>query len=88
MVRGLIKIPALEGVCECCVLGKHHRSSFPLRKAWRVRDTLKLIHNDICGSMHHPLLYGAKYLITFIIDYNRRVWVYFIEIKSEAFNVF
>ena len=38
--------------------------------------------------MHHPLLYGAKYLITFIIDYNRRVWVYFIERKSEASNVF
>ncbi|MCO5574829.1 hypothetical protein L7F22_028622 [Adiantum nelumboides] len=31
---------------------------------------------------------GAVYFITFIDDYSRKVWVYFLKHKDEALNVF
>ena len=29
-----------------------------------------------------------KYFLTFIDDYSRRTWVYFLKLKSEVFNMF
>lgn len=31
---------------------------------------------------------GARYLLTFIDNYSRRAWVYFLERKNEVFEVF
>lgn len=87
MVRGLTKISACEGVCEGCVLGKHHRDPFDSGKAWRANHPLQLIHSDLCEP-GYPSLSGARYLLTFIDDYSRRVWVYFLERKKEVFEVF
>ena len=36
MVHGLPNISSTNGVCEGCVLGKHHREMFDKGKAWRV----------------------------------------------------
>ena len=32
--------------------------------------------------------WGKRYLITFIDDYTRKTWVYFLQEKSEAFSAF
>ena len=87
MVRRLTKNSACEGVCEGCVLGKHHRDPCDLGKAWRANHPLQLIHSDLC-ELRYPSLLGARYLLTFIDDYSRRVWVYFLERKKEVFEVF
>ncbi|MCO5551146.1 hypothetical protein L7F22_004643 [Adiantum nelumboides] len=53
------------------------------------RDTqLALVHRDLCGPMSNLSLEGAAYFITLIDDYSRKVWVYFLKHKDEAFNVF
>ena len=31
---------------------------------------------------------GFKYFLTFIDDYSRLTWVYFLKLKSEVFNMF
>ena len=87
MVRGLTKISPSEGVCEGCVLGKCHQDLFDSSKACTVNHPLQLIHRDLC-ELGYPLVSGARYLLTFIDDYSRRVWVYFIERKNEVLEVF
>lgn len=44
------------------------------------------MHSDICGPIK-PLSNGVKqYLITFIDDFSRKTWVYFLQEKSKAFS--
>lgn len=31
---------------------------------------------------------GKMYFITFIDDYNRKTWIYFLQVKYEAFTTF
>jgi transposase InsO family protein len=47
-----------------------------------------LIHADICGPITLGSFSGNEYFITFIDDYSRKCWVYFLEKKSEAFETF
>ena len=52
MVLGFPNINSFTtGVCEGCVLGKHHREMFDKVKAWRAKEPLQLIHSDICGPL-------------------------------------
>ena len=47
-----------------------------------------MIHSDICGPIT-PVSNGNKrYFISFIDDYSRKAWVYFLQEKSEAFSAF
>lgn len=46
------------------------------------------MHADICGPIS-PTSNGKKrHLITFIDDFSRKTWVYFLVEKSEAFVIF
>lgn len=57
-------------------------------KSWRAKNVLELIHSDNCGPIKPSSNGGKKYLITFIDDYTRKTWVYFLQEKSEAFGIF
>ncbi|KAK9941415.1 hypothetical protein M0R45_018018 [Rubus argutus] len=88
MVTGLPQIIPPIKICEECVVGKQHREQFPKGKAWRAQRPLELIHSDICGPIN-PTSNGEKrYFISFIDDYSRKAWVYFLQNKSEAFRAF
>ncbi|XP_049346101.1 uncharacterized protein LOC125810676 [Solanum verrucosum] len=88
MVIGIPEIITHSQVCEECVVGKQHRSQFPKGKSWRANSVLELVHSDICGPINPISNGGKKYFITFIDDYSRKTWVYILQEKSEAFNVF
>lgn len=88
MVLGLPKIQNSDTECQGCALGKNHRESFPKESKWRAKEPLELIHSDVCGPMQTPSLSGNIYFITFIDDYSRMCWVYFLRNKLEAFRVF
>ena len=88
MVHGLPHISSTNGVCEGCVLGKHHREMFERGKAWRAKEPLQLIHSDICGPLEVPSLSRTVYFLTFIDDFSRKSWVYFLKNKSEVFSIF
>ncbi|KAM1484192.1 hypothetical protein EV2_037025 [Malus domestica] len=88
MVRGLPQIEATRQVCEGCVLGKQTRLTFPVGDAWRAKAPLQLVHTDICGPLD-PMSYGGnRYFITFIDDFSKKTWVYFLKEKSAALKVF
>ena len=88
MVLELPKVEEHKQICEGCAKGKHARESFPKGSAWRAQYPLHLIHSDICGPMQTQSLGKSSYFITFIDDYSRMCWVYFLKTKDEAFDTF
>ena len=88
MVSGLPEIVQMTGVCDACQLGKQHRDSFPSKSFRQAGKPLELVHSDLCGPMPEPSLGGNRFFISFIDDYSRKVWTYFLKVKSEAFEVF
>ena len=48
----------------------------------------QLVHSDLCGPLLAFSFSGFKYFLTFIDDYSRRTWVYFLKLKSEVFDMF
>lgn len=90
ILSGRKLLPGLKSVnlpfCEHCVTSKHHRLKFSSSTA-RSKCILDLIHSDVWESPDISLG-GAKYFVSFIDDYSRRVWVYPIKKKSDVFPVF
>lgn len=88
MVRGLPLIEKPDNLCEGCILGKQHRESFLSGKSIRAKAPLEIVHSDVCGPMQTPSLAGSQYFLTFIDDFTRKTWVYFLKNKSEVFEKF
>ena len=82
-------LPGLTSVnlpfCEHCIVSKQSRLRFG-RSAAKSKHILDLIHSDVWES---PVtsLGGAKYFISFIDDYSRRIWVHPIKKKSDEAQV-
>lgn len=85
---GLPKVQNTNMVCEGCALGKHARGHFPTNEAWRAQSPLQLVHSDLCGLMQTQSMGKASYFLTFINDFSRYCWVYFLKHKDEAFEYF
>jgi transposase InsO family protein len=49
---------------------------------------LELIHSDVCGPMPSTSLSGYVYYVSFIDDYSRKTWVYFLKSKDELLEKF
>ena len=48
--------------------------------------SLELIHSDLMGLFPEPSISKARYVLSFIDDYSRYTWVYFLKYKSEVFE--
>ncbi|KAJ0599629.1 putative RNA-directed DNA polymerase [Helianthus annuus] len=88
LVVGLPKMKKDDNVCEGCISGKQARKPFQKKTTWQSSEPLQLVHSDICGPMRTESIGGCRYFITFIDDYTRKTWVYFLKFKSEALNYF
>jgi transposase InsO family protein len=88
MVRGLPQLKAPSKICTDCMVGKQHRDAIPKRSLWRASQRLQLVHADICGPIKPVSNSKKRYFISFIDDYSRKVWIYFLVEKSEAFTIF
>ena len=83
MVTGLPEFSTeQEDVCKGCALGKHTKTAFPSSDT-RAVGVLDLIHSDICGPMSSRSLTGFEYYISFIDDYSRKTWIYFLRSKKS-----
>jgi len=88
MVYGLSVLKKLHIDCEACAFGKQHRDEFSAVKYRKQWDTLELVHNDLCGPMQTRLLGGAYNFLIFVDDCTKLTWVYFLRLKSHAFEYF
>ena len=74
--------------CENCVMGKHKRLSFSIGKH-NSSEALKYVHADLWGSQNvTPSISKKQYFLSIIDDFTRKVWVFFLAVKSEAFEKF
>jgi len=73
--------------CSTCKLGKSKTLPFPSHGSHATK-CFDIIHSDVWGPT--PIISHAhyKYFVTFIDDYSRFTWVYFLRSKSEVFYVF
>ena len=88
IVIGLPNIEAPSNPCEGCLLKNHQRDSFPIRYSRHAKQSLELVHVDICGSVKVESIGHKRYFLLFVDDYTRKIWIYFFREKSEAFNKF
>ena len=84
-IEGLPKMQEKhEGVCKGCVKGK---KTFPSSKS-KAKGILEIIHSDVCGPMSSSSLSGYVYYVSFIDDFSRMTWIYFMKNKDEVFSKF
>lgn len=74
--------------CVPCIQGKQARLPFPKKSFNRAKDILGLVHTDLCGPMSKPSLSGCRYFLTFIDDYSRKTYIYFLRSKDQVFDKF
>jgi transposase InsO family protein len=73
--------------CTSCKLGKSKVLPFP-HHASRASQCFNIIHSDVWGIAHVVSHAHYKYFVTFIDDFSRFTWVYFLRAKAEVFSVF
>ena len=59
-----------------------------MNKENRSKKILNYIHSDVWGPAPTKSHGGARYFVTFMDDYSRKLWVYFMREKSEVFEKF
>jgi len=87
MVEGMNNSSLDFDFCENCVYGKQNRVSFP-SGGKRTKHILELVHSDVFGPMEVPSLGKSVYYVSFIDDFSRNTWIYFLKKKSEVFDRF
>ena len=80
MVEGMFNFSLDFDFCEHCVYGKKNWVSFP-SLAKRVNKILELVHSDVFGPVSVPSLGKYVYYFSFIDDFSRNTWIYFLRNK-------
>ena len=88
MVDGLPHILPSKIACTSCMSGKMHRQPFPSGKSWRATHKLHLVHSDLLGPMENTSIQGYRYALTFVDDFSRRTWIYFLHSKDQVLDIF
>ena len=69
--------------CEHCVFDKQKRLSFSTA-IHQTKETLDYIYSDLWGPSRVPSKgNGSRYMLTFIDDFSRNVWAYFLKEKMR-----
>jgi hypothetical protein len=74
-------------LCEHCIYDKQNQVIFP-SGATREKGILELIHSDVFGPVPIPSLGKSVYYVSFIDDFSRNTWIYFLRKKYEVFDKF
>jgi len=87
MVEGMINSSVDFDFCENCVYGKQNWMSFPFNGK-KAKQILDLVHSDVFGLVKVPSLGKSMYYVSFIDDFLRNTWIYFLKNKYEYFDRF
>lgn len=70
--------------CNDCAAAKAHRASYPVSES-RASGKLNLVHSDLLDFSVRSKS-GARYLITFVDDFSRKLWVYPLHSKADDYG--
>jgi hypothetical protein len=87
ITEGMSKFSLDFYFCEHYVYGKQNRVRFP-SGATREEGILQLVHNDVFGLVSVPSLGKSMYYVSFIDDFSRNTWIYFLRKESQVFDRF
>ena len=73
--------------CNYGLFGKQHRVSFQTSSE-RKSNILDLVYSDVCGPMEIESIGGNKYVVTFIDDTSRKLWIFILRTKDHVYQVF
>ena len=76
-----------DGVCKGCAKGKNTEKTFPSSES-KEKGILEIIHSNVCGLMSSSSLSGYVYYVSFIDEFPRKTWIYFLKRKDEVFSKF
>ncbi|XP_042983318.1 uncharacterized protein LOC122312714 [Carya illinoinensis] len=92
-MRRLVKEGVLQDLdftdfknCVDCIKGKQTINNS--KGSRRSSSVLEIIRTDICGPFSTPCLNGQRYFISFIDDYSRFMYLYLLNEKAQALDVF
>ena len=63
------------------------KKTFPSSES-KEKGILEIIHSNVCGTMSSSSLRGYVYYVSFIVDFSRKTWIYFMKNKDEVFSKF
>ena len=87
MVEGLPSIKFSKGTCKGFIVGKHAEIKYDKGKERRVLNMIYLTHSDMIGPLATPSYGNSRYVLTFIDDFSRYCWVYFLKQKYEVLRL-
>jgi hypothetical protein len=87
-ITGLPKMNLSNVTCETCLQSKQSRKAVPKVRTTLNTQVLELVHTDVCNPFRVKSLGGTRYFISFIDDFSRTTFVYFMYSKNEAFDKF
>ena len=70
------------------IVGKHVEHKYDKGNERMDVQVLELIHSYLIGPFPTPYYGNSRYVLTFIYDFSRYCWVYFLKQKSEVFEIF
>ena len=88
VVKGLPNISIRNFPCSSCILGKQSRKSIPKIKSIVTTSPLEVVHLDVVGPFRVRSLGGAHYFLTFIDDYSKKTWIFFLSSKDQVLEKF
>ena len=94
MIQRLVKDELLEPldfnefpICKSYLEGKMTKRPFNA-KGHKAKESLELVHSNVCGPMSIQARGGYEYFIIFTDDYSKFGCVYLMKWKSETFEKF
>ena len=79
MVKRLPLIKKPERVCKGFIFGKKHGETFPIENSYKAHTSHEIVNFDICVPMQTPSIGGCNCFLTFIDDFTRKRWIYFLK---------
>ena len=73
---------------EACIIAKHNRKPFQKETIRRTRELLKVVHSDIYRPLSVQSFGKNNYLITFMDDFCKKIWIKLLKQKSKALKAF
>lgn len=73
--------------CDICAKGKQAEQPFK-EKGQRADELLELVHSDLCGPIESESFRASRYFVTYICDKSRKIFIYFLQHKSQVFETF
>ncbi|KAJ3532570.1 hypothetical protein NMY22_g7692 [Coprinellus aureogranulatus] len=83
-LEGITSVTGKLGVCEACALGKMKKLKFCSPARRETTRPFELVHTDVGGPVTPQDPSGFRYWITFINDFTRYPWVFYMRKKEEA----